>query len=159
MNFRIGQGYDVHRLIAGRKMIIGGIEIPSEKGIFGHSDADVLLHAICDAMLGALALGDIGKHFPDTDPVYKDISSLKLLGHVDQLIRSKGFCVVNIDSTIVLEKPKIAPYVVKMRTAIAEKLKIHVEDVSVKATTSEGMGFVGTGDGITAQAVVLLGSV
>jgi 2-C-methyl-D-erythritol 2,4-cyclodiphosphate synthase len=159
MNFRIGQGYDVHRLVAGRKMMIGGIEIPSEKGILGHSDADVLLHAICDAMLGALALGDIGKHFPDTDPAYKDISSLKLLGHVDQLIRSKGFCVVNIDSTIVLEKPKIAPYVPNMRTVISETLQIHVEDVSVKATTSEGMGFVGTGDGITAQAVVLLGSV
>lgn len=158
MNIRIGQGYDVHQLVEGRKMIIGGVEIPSEKGILGHSDADVLLHAICDAMLGALALGDIGKHFPDTDPKFKDISSLKLLEHVFQLIRSKGFTVMNLDSTIVLQKPKISSYVEAMKKNIAGVLQIGLDAVSIKATTSEGMGFTGTGDGIVAHAVVLLGS-
>jgi 2-C-methyl-D-erythritol 2,4-cyclodiphosphate synthase len=155
---RIGQGYDVHRLVEGRKMIIGGVEIPSEKGILGHSDADVLLHAICDAMLGALALGDIGKHFPDTDHKFKDISSLKLLEHVFQLIRSKGYTVVNLDSTIVLQKPKISSYAGAMKKNISEVLQIGLDAVSIKATTSEGMGFTGTGEGIVAHAVVLLGS-
>jgi 2-C-methyl-D-erythritol 2,4-cyclodiphosphate synthase len=158
MNIRIGQGYDVHQLVEGRKMIIGGVEIPSEKGILGHSDADVLLHAICDAMLGALALGDIGKHFPDTDPKFKDISSLKLLEHVFQLIRSKGFTVVNLDSTIVLQKPKVSTYVDAMKKKIAGVLQIGLDAVSIKATTSEGMGFTGTGEGIVAYTVVLLGS-
>lgn len=158
MNIRIGQGYDVHRLVQGRTMIIGGVEIPSEKGILGHSDADVLLHAVCDAMLGALALGDIGKHFPDTDPKFKDISSLKLLEHVSALIYSKGFSVVNVDSTVVLQKPKIGPYVDAMRMNIAGILQISSDAVSIKATTSEGMGFTGAGEGVVAHAVVLLSS-
>ena len=158
MNIRIGQGYDVHQLVQGRKMIIGGVDIPSDKGILGHSDADVLLHAVCDAMLGALALGDIGKHFPDTDPQFRDISSLTLLAHVHQLIHSKGFQVINLDSTIVLQKPKISPYVDAMKKNIAEILKIGLADVSIKATTSEGMGFTGSGEGIVAHAVVLIGS-
>lgn len=156
MKLRIGQGYDVHRLASGRKMVIGGVEIPSDMGIVGHSDADVLLHAICDAMLGALALGDIGKHFPDTDPSYKGISSLRLLAHVHELIRSKNYEVINIDSTVILEKPKIGPHVQKMRQAISEMLGLDINSISIKATTSEGMGFVGHEEGIAAQAVVLL---
>ncbi len=156
MKLRIGQGYDVHRLASGRKMVIGGVEIPSDMGIVGHSDADVLLHAICDAMLGALALGDIGKHFPDTDPSYKGISSLRLLAHVHELIRSKNYEIINIDSTVILEKPKIGPHVQKMRQAISEILGLDINSISIKATTSEGMGFVGHEEGIAAQAVVLL---
>lgn len=158
MNIRIGQGYDVHQLADGRKMIIGGVEIPFEKGILGHSDADVLLHAICDAMLGALALGDIGAHFPDTDLKFKDISSMALLSKVNELIHSREFGVINVDSTIVLQKPKIAPYVEQMKKNIAEVLNLGTDAVSIKATTSEGMGFTGTGEGIVAHALVLLGS-
>ncbi len=156
MNFRIGYGYDVHRLAEGRKMILGGVEIPFKKGILGHSDADVLLHAICDAMLGALALGDIGKHFPDTDPKFKNISSLTLLSHVNVLIQSKQYRVVNIDSTLVLQEPKIASYVDAMKQNISAALGVSAGAVSVKATTSEGLGFVGTGEGVAAHAVVLL---
>lgn len=158
MDIRVGHGYDVHQIVAGRKMIIGGVEVPFEKGILGHSDADVLLHAICDAMLGALALGDIGKHFPDTDMKFKDISSLTLMANVNELIQSKGFGIINIDSTIVLQKPKIAPYVEQMKKNIAGVLSIDTDLVSIKATTSEGMGFTGAGEGIVAHAIVLLGS-
>lgn len=157
MNIRVGQGYDVHRLVDGRKMILGGVEIPFEKGIMGHSDADVLLHAICDAMLGALALGDIGLHFPDTDISFKDISSMSLLSKTNLLIQSRGFSVINIDSTIILQKPKIAPYVEHMKQNVAEVLGVSSDAVSIKATTSEGLGFVGTGEGIVAHAVALLG--
>ncbi|MBX7150767.1 2-C-methyl-D-erythritol 2,4-cyclodiphosphate synthase [bacterium] len=154
--YRIGQGYDVHRLVEGRKMILGGVEIPFEKGLLGHSDADVLLHAICDAMLGALALGDIGKHFPDTNESFKGISSMILLEKTNELIVSKKYAVINIDSTIVLQKPKIAPYIKNMTENISRVLKIETDAVSIKATTSEGMGFTGTGEGITAYAIVLL---
>lgn len=140
-------------------MIIGGVEIPFKKGILGHSDADVLLHAICDAMLGALALGDIGKHFPDTDPAFKDMSSIVLLSKTNELIHSKGFSVSNIDSTVILEQPKIAPYVVEMKKNIAGTLNMNTDRISVKATTSEGLGFIGAGDGVAAQAVVLLTSI
>lgn len=154
--YRIGQGYDVHRLIEGRKMILGGVEIPFEKGLLGHSDADVLLHAICDAMLGSLALGDIGKHFPDSDNRFKDISSLLLLEKTNELIISKKYRVVNIDSTIVLQQPKIAPYIQSMTENISKVLRVEKEAVSIKATTSEGMGFTGTGEGIVAYATVLL---
>jgi 2-C-methyl-D-erythritol 2,4-cyclodiphosphate synthase len=159
MNFRIGQGYDVHRLVDGRRMVLGGVEIPFEKGILGHSDADVLLHAICDAMLGALALGDIGKHFPDTDPQFKNISSITLLSKVNQLVVSRNYRTVNIDATIVLQRPKIAPYVDDMRKNISQAIGISVDDISIKATTSEGMGFTGTGEGIVAFAAVLLTAV
>jgi 2-C-methyl-D-erythritol 2,4-cyclodiphosphate synthase len=158
MNIRIGQGYDVHRLVEGRKMILGGVEIPFDKGILGHSDADVLLHAICDALLGALALGDIGKHFPDTELNFKDISSMTLLSKTSELVQSRGFAVINIDSTIILQKPKIAPYVEQMKKNVADVLGVSSDVVSIKATTSEGLGFVGAGEGIVAQAVVLLGS-
>lgn len=154
--YRIGQGYDVHRLVEGRKMILGGVEIPFEKGVLGHSDADVLLHAICDAMLGALALGDIGKHFPDTDEHFKNISSMILLEKTHDLVTSKKYEVVNIDSTIVLQKPKIAPYIQDMVENIVRVLRIEKNAVSIKATTSEGMGFTGTGEGIVAYATALL---
>ena len=153
---RIGTGYDVHRLGAGRKMIIGGVEIPYELGLVGHSDADVLLHAIMDALLGAAALGDIGAHFPDTDEKYKDISSLKLLGIVADLISENGFIIENIDATIIAQKPKMRPYIDKMRTHISDTLGIEVTQVNVKATTEEGLGFTGSGEGISAQAVCLL---
>jgi len=154
--FRIGFGYDVHRLVENRKLIIGGIEIPFEKGSLGHSDADVLLHAICDAMLGALALGDIGKHFPDTDPNYKDADSKELLRRVNRLVLANNYVVNNIDSTVILEKPKLMNYVPQMRKTIAEILEIGLEQVSIKATTNEEMGFVGKGEGCAANAVVLL---
>jgi 2-C-methyl-D-erythritol 2,4-cyclodiphosphate synthase len=154
--FRIGFGYDIHRLVENRKLIIGGIEIPFEKGLLGHSDADVLLHAICDAMLGALALGDIGKHFPDTDPNYKDADSKELLQRVNRLVLANNYIVNNIDSTVILEKPKLMNYVPQMRKTIAEILEIGLEQVSIKATTNEGMGFVGNGEGCAANAVVLL---
>jgi len=154
--FRIGFGYDAHRLVENRKLIIGGIEIPFEKGLLGHSDADVLLHAICDAMLGALALGDIGKHFPDTDPNYKDADSKELLRRVNRLVLANNYIINNIDSTVILEKPKLMNYVPQMRKTIAEILEIGLEQVSIKATTNEGMGFVGKGEGCAANAVVLL---
>ncbi len=154
--FRIGFGYDVHKFAEDRKLILGGIEIPFEKGLLGHSDADVLLHAICDAMLGALALGDIGKHFPNTDPSYKDADSKELLIRVNELIAANGYIINNIDSTVILEKPKLINYVQQMRKVIAENLKIGLEQISIKATTNEGMGYVGKGEGCAAHAVVLL---
>jgi 2-C-methyl-D-erythritol 2,4-cyclodiphosphate synthase len=150
---RIGFGFDVHKIVPGRPLILGGVEIPHDKGLLGHSDADVLLHAICDALLGAAALGDIGKHFPDTDPRYKDISSLELLKHVHSLIENNGYAIGNIDSTVVLERPKIAPYIAAMRKRIAESLYILEEQISIKATTNEGMGFIGVGEGAVAYAV------
>ena len=153
---RIGIGYDVHQLVEGRKLVLGGVSIPFEKGLLGHSDADVLVHAINDALLGACALGDIGKHFPDTDPAYKDISSIKLLNRVKDLLSVHGYKVVNIDSVICAERPKLAPYIDEMRKNIAETLSIAVDRVSIKATTTEGLGFEGKGEGISAQAVCLI---
>ena len=156
MDIRIGQGYDVHRLAEGRKMILGGVEIPADKGPLGHSDADVLLHAICDALLGAIGLGDIGKHFPDTDQAYKNISSLILLEKVNALITERNYRVGNVDATLVLQKPKIALHVPAMKKNIAAVLHVEEERVSIKATTSEGLGFVGVGDGVVAYAVALV---
>lgn len=153
---RIGHGYDVHRLVEDRKLIIGGVEIPFEKGLLGHSDADVLLHAISDALLGAAALGDIGKHFPDTDPKYKGADSLKLLEHVGELIDEKMYVISNIDATIIAQRPKMAPHISQMRENIARVLHIDVDQVNVKATTEEGLGFTGTGEGISSQAIACL---
>lgn len=155
---RIGMGYDVHKLVEGRKLIIGGVDIPYEKGLLGHSDADVLLHAISDALLGAAALGDIGKHFPDTDPAYKGISSLLLLKHVGKLLEENYFFIENIDATIIAQAPKMRPHIDTMRANIAQALGISVEQVNVKATTEEGLGFTGTGEGISSQAICLLTS-
>ena len=155
---RIGMGYDVHKLVEGRQMIIGGVEIPYEKGLLGHSDADVLLHAISDALLGAAALGDIGKHFPDTDPAYKGISSILLLERVGELLQQNMFLIENIDATIIAQAPKMRPHIDKMRENIANALNIEVEQVNVKATTEEGLGFTGSGEGISAQAICLLTS-
>lgn len=156
MAYRIGSGTDFHQLTEGRDLWIGGVKIPHHKGALGHSDADVLLHAICDAMLGALALGDIGKHFPDTDQSLKNIDSKILLAKSFELIKGKGYAVVNIDATVCLEKPKIMPYSIDMRTAIAAILEITVDDVSIKATTTEQMGFAGREEGLFANASVLL---
>lgn len=156
---RIGQGYDVHRLVEGRKLILGGVEIPWEKGLLGHSDADVLLHAVMDALLGAAALGDIGQHFPDTDEKYKGISSIELLKRVREILAENGFLIENIDSTIIAQKPKLLPYRPKMAENIAAALGIETDQVSVKATTEEGLGFTGAGEGIAAQAICLLSSV
>ena len=153
---RIGMGYDVHRLTEDRKLIMGGVEIPYEKGLLGHSDADVLVHAIMDALLGASALGDIGKHFPDTDPAYKGISSIKLLKHVGELLKSNGFVIGNIDSTIIAQRPKMAPHIMQMRKNIAAALNIDLNQINVKATTEEGLGFTGSGEGISSQAICLL---
>lgn len=153
---RVGMGYDVHRLTEGRDLIIGGVTIPYEKGLLGHSDADVLLHAIMDALLGAAALGDIGKHFPDTDSKYKGISSIKLLEYVAELLDENNYLVENIDATIIAQRPKMRPYIEQMRENIAAALKISVDQVNVKATTEEGLGFTGTGEGISSQAVCLL---
>ena len=155
---RIGMGYDVHRLTNDRKLIIGGVEIPYEKGLLGHSDADVLLHAVMDALLGAAALGDIGKHFPDTDPAYRGISSVKLLEHVGGLLEEHLFLIENIDATIIAQAPKMRPHIDAMRANIANALHIEPAQVNVKATTEEGLGFTGTGEGISAQAVCLLTS-
>ncbi|MCM1065462.1 MAG: 2-C-methyl-D-erythritol 2,4-cyclodiphosphate synthase [Eubacterium sp.] len=155
---RIGMGYDVHRLVEDRELIIGGVSIPCEKGLLGHSDADVLLHAIMDALLGAAALGDIGKHFPDTDPAYQGISSLTLLKKVGQLLAEKGFLIENIDATIIAQAPKMRPYIDVMRENIARALEMDAEHVNVKATTEEGLGFTGTGEGISSQAVCMLTS-
>lgn len=155
---RIGMGYDVHRLVEGRKCIIGGVEIPYEKGLLGHSDADVLLHAIMDALLGAAALGDIGKHFPDTDPAYKGASSMKLLERVGELLEENMFLVENIDATIIAQAPKMRPYIDTMRENIARALKIEASQVNVKATTEEGLGFTGSGEGISSQAICMLTS-
>ena len=153
---RIGQGYDVHRLVAERPLILGGIEIPYEKGLLGHSDADVLLHAISDALLGAAALGDIGAHFPDSDPAYRGVDSAELLRAVGDLIRASGYEIGNIDSTVVCQAPKLAPHIASMRARIAEVLALPVGVVSVKASTEEHMGFTGRGEGIAAHAVCLL---
>ena len=153
---RIGMGYDVHRLVEGRKLIMGGVEIPYEKGLLGHSDADVLLHAISDALLGAAALGDIGKHFPDTDPAYEGISSVILLQKVGELLEEHFFLIENIDATIIAQAPKMRPYIDTMRKNIADALGIEISQVNVKATTEEGLGFTGTGEGISAQAIRML---
>lgn len=153
---RIGHGYDVHKTIHGRKLILGGAEIPFEKGLLGHSDADVLVHAIMDAILGAAALGDIGLHFPDTDPAYKGISSLKLLEKVKELVAGRGYRVVNIDATVIAQAPKLRPFLEEMTVNIARVLGMETSDVNVKATTEEGLGFTGVGEGIAAHAVCLL---
>ena len=152
MTMRVGTGYDVHRLVEGRKLVIGGVDIPHTKGLLGHSDADVLLHALCDALLGAAGLGDIGKHFPDSDQRYKGISSLKLLGETARLLAEKGFRVNNIDATIVAEQPKMAPHIPSMTANIAAAVRMDVAAVNVKATTTEGLGFAGRGEGIAAYA-------
>ena len=154
--FRVGIGYDVHALVPGYDLIIGGVKIPHDKGLKGHSDADVLVHAICDALLGALSLGDIGQHFPDTDPRFKGISSLKLLSYVSELIRKNGYTIVNVDSVIVAQRPKLFPFIKQMKENIAAVLGILPSQVSVKATTTEKLGFEGREEGISAQAVVLL---
>ncbi|NMH69158.1 2-C-methyl-D-erythritol 2,4-cyclodiphosphate synthase [Bacillus sp. RO3] len=154
--FRIGQGFDVHQLVEGRPFIIGGITIPYEKGLLGHSDADVLLHAVADACLGAIAAGDIGKHFPDTDPEFKDADSAKLLEHVWALVKEEGYELGNIDCTIIAQKPKMAPYIDEMRQSIATLLEADIAEVNVKATTSEKLGFTGRGEGIAAQTTILI---
>lgn len=153
---RIGTGYDVHRLVENRKLILGGVEIPFEQGLLGHSDADVLLHAICDALLGAAALGDIGRHFPDTSNEFKDIDSLILLKRVGLLLKEKSFRIVNIDSTIIAQRPKLASYINDMVSNIARVLELNPEQVNVKATTTEGLGWEGRAEGIAAQAAVLI---
>jgi len=155
-SYRIGNGYDIHRLVDNRKLILGGIEIPFEKGLLGHSDADVLTHAIMDAMLGALSFGDIGCHFPSSNPEYKDISSLKLLEKVNNLVKNKNYSVANIDTVIIAEQPKLKEYVPVMKSALAEVLGVKTEKISVKSTTMEGLGVIGEGKGIAATAVVLL---
>jgi len=153
---RIGHGYDVHRLVAGRKLILGGVDIPHETGLLGHSDADVLLHAISDAILGAIAAGDIGKHFPDSDPAYKGADSIELLRHVMELAREKGYCIGNIDATIVAQKPKLAPHIEQMKLNIAAAVEAEPDRINVKATTTEELGFAGRKEGIAAYAVALL---
>lgn len=153
---RIGTGYDVHKLVEGRKLILGGVEIPYSKGLLGHSDADVLIHSIMDSLLGAAALGDIGKHFPDTSEKYKDISSIKLLKEVKVILESNGYRIGNIDSTIIAQKPKLAKYIEEMRKNIAKALDMDVKYISVKATTEEGLGFTGREEGISSQSVCLL---
>ena len=154
--YRIGNGYDVHKMVEGRKLILGGMEIPYDKGLLGHSDADVLIHAIMDAMLGALALGDIGKHFPDTDEKYRGISSIKLLEYVYKLISEKNYEIVNIDSIVVMQAPKIKNYIPEMQKNIAEILNTNLENISVKATTEEKLGFTGNGEGVKSYAVALI---
>lgn len=153
---RVGMGYDVHKLVEGRDLILGGVTIPYEKGLLGHSDADVLLHAVMDALLGAAALGDIGTHFPDTDPQYKGISSIRLLEHVAGLLDEHQYIIENIDATIIAQRPKMRPYIDQMRENMAEALKISVDQINVKATTEEGLGFTGSGEGISSQAVCAL---
>lgn len=153
---RVGMGYDVHRLVEDRKLILGGVEIPYEKGLLGHSDADVLLHAIMDALLGAAALGDIGRHFPDTDERYKGISSIKLLKHVGALLEEHCFVIENIDATVIAQRPKLMKYMEQMKRNIADALQIEPDRVNVKATTEEGLGFTGSGEGISSQAICLL---
>lgn len=156
LNFRTGFGFDVHAFAEGRKLVVGGIEIPFEKGLIGHSDADVLLHAVCDAMLGALSLGDIGKHFPNNDPKWKDADSTILLKHVNKLVNEKGYELGNLDSVLAMENPKIAPYIEQIRNRISEILNADVEQISVKATTTEKLGFVGRTEGVVSFATVLL---
>ncbi len=154
---RIGIGYDIHRLVKGRKLILGAVTIPFEKGLWGHSDADVLIHAVCDALLGATGSGDIGHHFPDTEPEFKDISSVKLLRQTHRIIRAAGYRVLNIDATILAEAPKLQPYLKSMQQNIAHSIDIATENVNVKATTMEGLGMIGKGEGIAAMCVVLIG--
>lgn len=153
---RVGMGYDVHKLVEDRKLMLGGVEIPYEKGLLGHSDADVLIHAVMDALLGAAALGDIGKHFPDTDAKYKGISSILLLKHVGQLLKENGYEIGNIDATVIAQRPKLAPYIGQMRENMAEALEISADRVNVKATTEEGLGFTGQGLGIASQAIAAI---
>ena len=153
---RIGMGYDVHKLVPNRDLILGDVKIPHELGLLGHSDADVLLHSIMDALLGAAALGDIGKHFPDTDPAYKGADSVKLLEHVGRLIREAGYSIENIDATIIAQRPKMRPHIDTMRRNIKEALGIELDQINVKATTEEGLGFTGSEEGISAQAICLL---
>ena len=155
-NIRIGHGYDVHKLVEGRRLILGGVDIPYEKGLLGHSDADVLLHAISDALLGAAALGDIGKHFPDTDAAYKNADSLVLLQRVNEIIAAAGYRVSNVDSTVIAQAPKLAPHIEKMRANIAKALSADPSDISVKATTEERLGFTGRGEGISAHAICII---
>lgn len=156
MMIRIGHGYDVHRLVEERKLILGGVDIPYEKGLLGHSDADVLTHAVMDALLGAAGLGDIGKHFPDTDPTYKGADSLKLLDHVIEVLRDNGWQVGNVDATVIAQRPKLAGYIPEMRENLAARMGVSSGQVNVKATTEEKLGFTGSGDGISAHAVCLL---
>lgn len=153
---RVGMGYDVHQLVEERKLIIGGVEIPHYKGLLGHSDADVLIHAIMDALIGAIGEGDIGKHFPDTDPKYKGISSMQLLKHIGQLLKEKNALIHNIDATIIVQQPKMAPHIMKMRENIAEVLQIQVSQINIKATTEEKLGFTGEEKGISSQAITLV---
>lgn len=153
---RVGTGYDVHRLVPGRKLILGGVNIPFEKGLLGHSDADVLLHAVCDALLGAAGLADIGVHFPDTDVAYKDIDSIELLEQTRDKLSSCGFSIQNLDATVFAETPKISPYRAAMRACIAKALHLPVEDVNIKATTTEGLGYIGKGEGIAAMCTALI---
>lgn len=156
MAMRIGHGYDVHRLVEGRRLILGGVDIPYEKGLLGHSDADVLAHAIADALLGAAALGDIGKLFPDTDPAFEGANSLRLLAEVVRRLQAEGYSIGNIDATVLAQRPKLSPYIMQMRENLADACGIAVEKISVKATTEEGLGFTGAGEGIAAHAVCLL---
>lgn len=154
--FRIGQGYDVHKLVEGRQLILGGVDIPYEKGLLGHSDADVLVHAIMDALIGAMAEGDIGKHFPDTDTKYKGVSSMKLLEEVNRLLKDKGYKIANVDVTIIAQRPKMLPFIQQMKDNISHTLSIETSQLNIKATTEEGLGFTGNGLGISAQAICLL---
>jgi 2-C-methyl-D-erythritol 2,4-cyclodiphosphate synthase len=156
VSFAVGQGFDVHRLVSGRRLVVGGVEIPHDKGLLGHSDADVLLHAICDALLGAAGLGDIGRHFPDSDARYQGIDSRELLRHVAKLLSAEGRRVMNVDATIIAEAPRIAPHIPQMVAHIAADIGIGAKRVNVKATTTEGLGFAGRGEGIAAQAVCLI---
>lgn len=155
-NIRIGQGYDVHKFVEGRRLILGGVDIPYEKGLLGHSDADVLVHAVMDALLGAAALGDIGRHFPDNSDDFKNISSLILLDKVFHLLKDKGYTTINIDATVIAQRPKLASHIEDMRKNIANALQCDVDQINIKATTEEGLGFTGTGEGIAAQAVCLI---
>lgn len=156
MNFRIGHGYDLHRLVEGRKLILGGVDVPYEKGLLGHSDADVLVHALMDALLGALALGDIGKHFPDNDPSYKGISSIVLLEKVKDIVENEGFALSNADVTVIAQRPKLLGYIPEMRKKLADTLGCDISSISIKATTEEGLGSTGNGDAIAAHAVCIL---
>jgi len=153
---RIGTGYDVHRLISGRKLVLGGVTIPFEKGLLGHSDADVLLHTVCDALLGAAGLGDIGQHFPDTDPEFKDIHSIRLLARTYKMVRARGFSIINGDITVFAEAPKLSPYKEEMKKNIAQTLETDPDCINIKATTTEGLGMIGKGEGIGAMCVVLI---
>jgi 2-C-methyl-D-erythritol 2,4-cyclodiphosphate synthase len=156
MSFRVGHGYDVHRLVPGRKLILGGVDIPYNLGLDGHSDADVLLHAICDSLLGAAAMRDIGYHFPDSDESYKGIESVKLLIKVNEMLKEAGYGIVNIDATVIAQKPKLAPYIPDMIKNISEALSVDISSVNVKATTEERLGFTGRGEGISAHAVCII---